>query len=69
MVNTLYNEAIKSARLNAGYSQKEVAEALRVSQPYVAKIETGQGSEPSIDRLVQLADLYHITIDQLVGRQ
>lgn len=58
---------MKRARLKAGLSQKEVAEALRVSQPQIARWEQGVGSEPSISRLADLAALYKISVDELIG--
>jgi len=61
-------EALKSARLQANMTQKEVAEALHISQPAVVKFENGIGSEPSVSRLIQLADLYKVTMDVLCGR-
>ena len=60
-------EALKSARLRANMTQKEVAEALGISQPVVAGWEIGKGS-PSVTRLIELADIYNTTIDKLVGR-
>lgn len=48
-------------------TQKEVAEALGISQPVVAGWEIGKGS-PSVTRLIELADIYNTTIDKLVGR-
>lgn len=64
----MYNEAMKCARLQANLTQKEVAEALKISQPAIARWENGIGSEPSISRLIELADIYKISIDKLVGR-
>lgn len=65
----MYNEAIKSCRLDANMTQKEVAEALHVSQQAVTKWERGIGSEPNISRLIELADIYNVTLDKLVGRK
>lgn len=62
------NEALRAARIDAGLTQYEVAESLGISQPRVARFENGSGSFPQIDRLIQLADLYHCTLDKLVGR-
>ena len=66
---TLYTEALRAARQSANLTQEQVAEALHVSKMAVSKIETGQGSEPRLGRLIQLADLYGISIDKLVGRE
>lgn len=63
----MYNE-LKSARLKANLTQKEVAEALKITQPAIAKWESGKGAAPSISRLMELADMYHTSIDELIGR-
>lgn len=65
----MYNEAIKSCRLDAKLTQRKVAEALHVSQQAVAKWERGEGSEPNISRLIELADIYNVSLDKLVGRK
>lgn len=64
----MYNEAMRSARLQANMTQKEVAEALKVSQPAIVRWEKGIGSEPSISRLIELANIYGTSVDKLIGR-
>lgn len=64
-----HNEALEKARLDAGLTQQEVAEHLGISQPRVSRFEKGVGSFPSIDRLIQMADLYKVSLDRLVGRK
>lgn len=63
----LYTEALKSARLKANMTQEEVAEILRVSKGVISHWEIGRGSEPSIGRLIQLADIYKVSVDELIG--
>lgn len=63
-----YNEALRQARLIHGYSQNEVAAKIGVSKMQISKWETGDGSAPNLSRLIQLADVYDTSIDQLVGR-
>lgn len=65
----LYNEALKAARLSADMTQVQVAESLHITQQTVQIWESGKGSAPSISRLVQLADLYNVSLDRLVGRE
>lgn len=60
-------EAVRAARIKAGMTQQEVAEKLYITQQMVQKIESGE-KKPPLDRLVQLADLYKVTMDELVGR-
>lgn len=50
------------------YKQTELAEELNVSQQVVSNIERGL-SAPDIEFLKGVADLYHISLDQLVGRE
>lgn len=61
-----YNEAMREARINAGLTQKEVAEAVNVAQPTVARFENGT-KPPSIGMLVSLAKLYNVSVDKLIG--
>ena len=65
---TMYSDCMKSARLNANLTQVQVAEAMHISQAAIAKWENGIGSEPSIGRLIDMANLYGVSIDTLVGR-
>jgi transcriptional regulator with XRE-family HTH domain len=57
----------KQSRENAGLTQKEAAISLGVSVQAVSYWETG-ARLPSIDKLVQMADLYHVSTDYLLGR-
>ena len=63
-----YNEALRKARLNCGYSQTDVAAKLGISKNQICKWEKGTGSAPNLSRLIQLADTYETSIDKLVGR-
>lgn len=47
--------------------QKELAKELNVSQQVISNIERGQ-STPDIELLKKMADIYGISLDQLVGR-
>lgn len=55
-------------RKKNNYTQKELAEKLNISQQIVSNIERGQ-TEPDINFLKGAADLYNISLDQLVGRE
>lgn len=56
---------LKTLRKAKGYSQEEVAEKINVSRQAVAKWESGD-SIPDIIKCSELANLYEITIDELV---
>ena len=58
---------IKLYRKRAGYSQKEVAEALHVTQGAVSSWEAGRWN-PDKQSLSAMADLFGVTVDQLIGR-
>lgn len=58
-------EKILHLRNQQGLSQLELAERLGVSRQSVSKWETGQ-SVPDLDKLIKLADLFGITVDELV---
>lgn len=58
---------IKLYRKRAGYSQKEVAEKLHVTQGAVSSWEAGRW-DPDQQNLAAMADLFSVTVDQLLGR-
>ena len=58
-------ENIARLRAQRGWSQGGLAEALGVSRQSVSKWET-DGSVPELDRLVQLSELFGISLDALV---
>lgn len=57
-------ERIFALRTQRGLSQEELAEQLGVSRQSVSKWETGQ-SVPDLDKLIKLADLFGVTLDEL----
>ena len=59
-------EKISALRAARGMKQDELAAALGVSRQSVSKWETG-ASVPELDRLVQLAGLFGVTLDELAG--
>ena len=61
-------ENISALRAARGMKQDELAAALGVSRQSVSKWET-DASVPELDKLVQLAGLFGVTLDELVGRE
>ena len=49
-------------------TQRQVATALGITQPSYIRYENGT-SEPSLENLVKLADLFDVSIDFLCGRK
>ena len=58
-------EKIATLRGERKLSQGDLAEKLEVSRQSVSKWETGQ-SVPELDKLIKLADLFGVSVDQLV---
>ena len=59
---------IKDIRLRKGLTQADVAAALGVSSVVYSRYETGK-RQPSIAVLIQMADIFGVTVDFLLGRQ
>lgn len=58
--------SIRSARMRAGLTQKEVAVALNKGQTTVASWETGR-SQPDAITIIALSELFHVSSDFLLG--
>lgn len=56
---------LKALRKAKGYSQEEVAEKINVSRQSVAKWESEE-SIPDVIKCSELANLYEISLDELV---
>lgn len=56
---------IKKFRLNAEMTQTELAEKLYTTRQTVSKWEQGT-IEPNIEMLIQLAQLFDVTVDELI---
>lgn len=54
-------------RKAAGLSQESIAQSLKTSQQTVGRWENGK-SEPGLSHLFALADMYGVTLDELVSR-
>ena len=55
-------------RKSKKFKQTELAEMLNVSQQVISNIERGV-TAPDIEQLKKFADIYNISLDQLVGRE
>lgn len=63
----MYGEKIRQFRKAKGLSQQELGEMLGVSAVSVSKWERGQ-TQPDINTLRAMADLFNTTIDELCDR-
>ena len=61
----IFSERLKREREKKGWSQTELAEKIHVSRQSVSKWETGK-NYPSIEVIIDLSDLFGITIDELL---
>lgn len=66
MYRESFAQKIKKARIDAGYTQKQVEELTGISQPIIAYMENGK-REPSLENLGILADFYNVSTDWLLG--
>lgn len=62
-----FNDNLNKYRKLKGLSQEELAYQLGVSRQSVSKWESGQ-SVPELERIIEIADLFNISLDELVGR-
>lgn len=63
-----YGKFLKQARINAGFTQVQMAKMLDVKEQSYQRYEYGK-IEPNIDKLILLADTFNISLDELVGRK
>ena len=60
-------ENIRSLRSDNGYTQKQIAAYLGISQNTYSQYEIGVLNYP-VDVLIKLAELYGVSVDYLLGR-
>lgn len=62
-----YYKRIRELREDHDFSQRKVAEILKMKQPQYFRYEQGFRDIPT-DILISLSDLYDVSIDYLLGR-
>lgn len=62
-----FNEKIYQLRKDFRLSQEGVAERLNVSRQTISNWENGS-AQPSLDKAVELANLFDVSLDELVGK-
>ena len=60
-----FGEKLKKARLEAGYTQEELASMLTISRAAVAKWESDRGM-PDVSNLKALAEALNVSVDFLL---
>ena len=63
----IFQERLVEQRKLNKKTQRQMAEYLNMAQPSYIRYENGS-SEPSLDNLVKIADLFDVSIDFLLGR-
>jgi transcriptional regulator with XRE-family HTH domain len=62
-----FKENLKGLRMAKGIGQAKLAELFNISVKTVSHWETGY-TEPSVSQLIQLADYFDVSLDELLGR-
>ena len=63
-----FKEILKGLRKAKNVSQSVLAEKLNISLKTVSHWETAY-TEPSINQLIQIADFFEVSLDELLGRE
>ena len=62
-----FQARLKSLRKESKHSQTETANAIGVTLKQIQRYERGE-SEPTLSKLIALADYFNVSLDYLVGR-
>lgn len=66
MYREMLPQKLKKARINAGYTQKQVEDLTGISQTIISNMENGN-REPNIENLGILIDLYEEKASYILG--
>ena len=61
------SEKLKELRQSHNMTQAQVADCIHVSRPTYTQYELGK-KRPGLETLVEIANLYKVSLDYLVGR-
>ncbi|MEM1804555.1 MAG: helix-turn-helix transcriptional regulator [Nanopusillaceae archaeon] len=65
---TNLHKSLKKYRVLNDFTQKEIADKLKIQQPTYSNYENGR-REPDIKTLIEIANIYNINLDELVNRK
>lgn len=68
MIPLKTHEILKKLRIDYGYTQQNLADLLKIDRSAYTYYESGK-TNPSIDKLIRLANLYGVTVDKLLGNE
>ena len=60
---------LKKFRKSAGLTQETLAQKSGVSYNAVIKLEQGMITNPTLDTLTKIANVFNVELDELVGRK
>lgn len=63
----IFQERLIEQRKLNNITQQQIANYLQIAQPSYIRYENGS-SEPSLEKLVKLADYFDVSVDYLLGR-
>lgn len=66
MIDDYFAQQLRTKRKKAGMTQQQLADEMNVSRKTISGWETGR-NRPDIDSLRKMADIYHISLDDLVS--
>lgn len=64
-----FSDTVKRLRKEQGISQTELSERLGIANMTISKWERNKEALPSCKILFKLADYFHVSLDELVGRE
>ena len=62
----LFSNRLKELRVNANYTQQQIAEMLGMKQQSYTRYENNTG-EPNLDTVVKLCKIFEVSSDYLLG--
>lgn len=65
----MLSKNLRNLRKQRRLSQEKLARLADISYNTIAKIEAGKARNPTFETLSRLADIFNVSIDELVGRK
>ena len=66
--NMNFSENLKTFRLQFGYTQTQIGDKIGIRPSNISDWENGK-SRPEYENLIKLADIFDVTLDELLGRK
>lgn len=64
----MYGHRIAELRENKGWTQEELSAAIGISRASLSHYEKDR-RKPNLETLTRLADIFHVSIDYIIGRR